>query len=138
MWETIRLGQTISGADLNEATAKLHLIAVDIMRQIERFDLVLTPTLSSPPIPLGRLDTATGDLRAFLGKVFAFAPFTSLFNVTGQPAITLPVHQSEDGLPIGIQFAAMPGREDLLLQIASQMERRFDWGRRQEALIQAI
>jgi amidase len=63
-------------------------------------------------------------------RAFIDACFTAIFNATGQPAISLPLHESEDGLPIGAQFVAPLGREDLLLRIASQLERAVPWAER--------
>ena len=138
VWQALELGNAISGAELNLATASLHLIAGDILRQMAGLDLLLSPTLARPPIPTGSLDTNTDDLSAFLAGVFAFAPFTSIYNATGQPAISLPVDADGDGLPVGVQFAAAPGREDHLLQIGRQMEQRFPWRDRQHALIRSL
>ncbi|MCY6380362.1 amidase [Hoeflea prorocentri] len=138
VWQALELGNAISGAELNLATASLHLIAGDILREMAGLDLILSPTIARPPIQTGSLDTNTDDLSAFLARVFAFAPFTSIYNATGQPAISLPVDADGDGLPVGVQFAAEPGREDQLLQIGWQMEHRFPWRDRQLALIRSL
>lgn len=138
VWQALELGNTMSGAELNLATASMHLIAGDILRQMAGLDLILSPTLARPPIPTGSLDTNTDDLSAFLAGVFSFAPFTSIYNATGQPAISLPVDADSEALPVGVQFAAAPGREDHLLQIGWQMEQRFPWRDRQLALIRSL
>jgi amidase len=83
------------------------------------YDLLLTPTLAAPPPPLGRfLDPATA-----LDRAARLSPFTAALNVSGEPAISLPLWRDGDGLPIGVQLAAPLGREDLLLAIAAQLER---------------
>ena len=93
----------------------------------EGFDLLLTPTLGAPPPKLGELLNPAGGAAA----VAALVPYTTHFNVTGQPAISLPLHWNEAGLPIGVQLAAPYGREDLLLRIAAQLEQAAPWaGRR--------
>jgi amidase len=85
-------------------------------------DLLLTPTMRRPPVPLGDPDgSATGG---------AGIAFTAPFNISGQPAISLPVHWSEDGLPIGVQLVAAPDREDLLLRVAAALEEAVGWQRR--------
>ncbi len=88
------------------------------------FDLLLTPTMAAPPAPLG---TVRGDDPE--GAVFAATPyvaFTVPFNVTGQPAISVPLHWA-DGLPVGVQLVAASGREDLLLRVAAQLEAARPW-----------
>ncbi|HEY5172370.1 MAG TPA: amidase family protein, partial [Acidimicrobiia bacterium] len=90
------------------------------------FDLLLTPTLAEPPPQLGDLtDPETGGSR-----LLPFVLFTAPFNVTGQPAMSVPLASSASGLPIGIQLVGAPFREDLLLRMAAQLERERPWGGR--------
>src|SRR5438132_2622494 len=94
------------------------------------FDLLLTPTLAEPPPPLGEFSARPGDpLRGFR-RALPFVTFTSPFNITGQPAISLPLHWNGDGLPIGVQLAAAYGREDLLIRVAAQPEQTRPWAAR--------
>lgn len=90
------------------------------------FDLLLTPTTSAPPPVLGYFRTSDDPFDT-LAKAAAFSTFTSVFNATGQPAISLPVHQGEHGLPIGVQLVAAYGREDILIRIAAQVEQATNW-----------
>jgi amidase len=90
------------------------------------FDLLVCPVLNGPPPPLGWL---TDPLEG-LGRVTAIMQFTAQFNVTGQPAISLPLSWNDDGLPIGVQLVAPFGREDLLVRIASQLEVAAPWADR--------
>lgn len=138
VWSALEIGRGLSGGELNAGVARIHLIGGEILRQTGEFDLVLSPTVAAPPLPLGWLDAGEGDIRTFLTKVFAFAPFTSLYNITGQPAISLPLGWSPDGLPIGMQFAAGPGREDLLIRLAGQLEQVCNWNERQIELIDRL
>jgi amidase len=92
----------------------------------EGFDLLLTPTLGAPPPRLGDLT----DPKGGAALVRALVPFTTHFNVTGQPAISLPLHWNGDGLPIGVQLAAAYGREDVLFRVASQLEQARPWADR--------
>jgi amidase len=94
------------------------------------FDLLLTPTLPEPPPPLGSFAPAPGDPLAGFSRGGAFVVFTLPFNLTGQPAISLPLHWSPEGLPIGVQLVAAYGREDLLLRVASQLEAARPWSER--------
>jgi amidase len=90
------------------------------------FDLLLSPTLGGPPPRLGELmDPADGG-----AKITALVPYTTHFNVTGQPAISLPMHWNDAGLPIGVQLAAAYGREDVLFRIAAQLEQAQPWSHR--------
>lgn len=91
------------------------------------WDLLLTPTLAAPPLALGAM--ANNPEQPFAPLVVAgqFVPFTPPFNMSGQPAISLPLHWSADGLPIGVQLVAAYGREDLLVRVAGQLERAAPW-----------
>ncbi|MEA2387776.1 MAG: amidase [Thermoleophilaceae bacterium] len=91
-------------------------------------DVLLTPTLAQPPIVLGSLDPDPGEpALTMLDKAGDFTPFTPPINVTGQPAISLPLHQSADGLPIGVQLVGPPAGEELLLSLAAQLEEAAPW-----------
>ena len=97
------------------------------------FDLLVTPAVNGPPPPLGFLD-ADGDLKASAQRVREFMPYTAQFNVTGQPAVSLPLHTSDTGLPMGVQLVAAYGREDLLLRVAAQLEQAAPWADRRPAV----
>jgi amidase len=91
-------------------------------------DLLLTPTVGAPPPELGWF---TGDGPEHEGgRIVSFIPYTAQFNMTGQPAISLPLHWTPDGLPVGVQLVAAYGREDLLVQVASQLEQAAPWAHR--------
>ena len=91
-------------------------------------DLLVTPTLGAPPPELGWF-TADGP-KAEGRRIVSFIPYTAQFNMTGQPAVSLPVHRTPGGLPVGVQFVAAYGREDLLVQVASQIELAAPWAER--------
>jgi amidase len=91
-------------------------------------DLLLTPTLGAPPPELGWF-TASGPQEEGR-RIASFIPYTAQFNMTGQPAVSLPLHWTPDGLPVGIQLVAGYGREDTLVQVASQLERAAPWADR--------
>jgi amidase len=91
-------------------------------------DLLVTPTVGAPPPELGWF-TAAGPEQE-LRRIGSFAPYTSQFNVTGQPAVSLPLHWTPDGLPVGVQLVAGYGREDLLVRVASQLEQAAPWADR--------
>jgi amidase len=99
------------------------------------FDLLLTPTMGEPPPPLGSFDDSGPDPMAAFERAFLSGCFTAAFNATGQPAISLPLHWSEAGLPIGVQLVAPLGREDVLLRVASQLEQAVPWADRVPTLL---
>jgi amidase len=120
-------------------SARDYVLAYDYVRTASRrimslwneYDLLLTPTLAQPPLEIGALRPDEGeDPLTMLSKSSAFVPFTPAFNVTGQPAISLPLHQSAEGLPIGVQLVGAPAREDLLLSLSAQLEQARPWGGR--------
>jgi amidase len=91
----------------------------------EDHDLLLTPTLGAPPPELGWF-TAAGPKEEG-PRIASFIPYTAQFNMSGQPAISLPLHMTPDGLPVGVQLAAAYGREDILIRVASQLEQAAPW-----------
>lgn len=88
-------------------------------------DLLLSPTVGAPPPELGWFTAAGPDREG--PRIASFSPYTSQLNMTGQPAISLPLHWTPEGLPVGVQLAAPYGREDLLVRVASQLERAAPW-----------
>ncbi|WP_067420986.1 amidase family protein [Carbonactinospora thermoautotrophica] len=96
------------------------------------YDAILTPTLAQPPVGVGELRDDADPARDFENQK-RFTPFTSVYNVTGQPAITLPLHWSEEGLPIGVMLAGRPAEEELLLSLAAQLEAARPWHTRKPA-----
>ncbi|MFI6518448.1 amidase [Spirillospora sp. NPDC050679] len=95
-------------------------------------DLLVTPTLALPPRPHGtfRYDDPQQTVRGWLEGIFAFGPFTMLFNATGQPAMSLPLGQTATGLPVGVQLVAPYGREDTLFRVAARLEEALPWAHR--------
>ncbi len=93
----------------------------------EQFDVLVTPTLGAPPPEIGWLVPSEDDPINALSRVVNLVPFTPPFNMTGQPAISLPLHWTPDGLPVGVQLVAAWGREDQLIALASQLEQARPW-----------
>src|SRR3954452_8984041 len=93
------------------------------------YDLLVTPTVGAPPPELGWFTGAGPEEEG--RRINSFIPYTAQFNVTGQPAISLPLHWTEEGLPVGVQLVAAYGREDLLVRVAAALEEAAPWsGRR--------
>jgi amidase len=117
-------------------TATQYLEAVEAVQTASRraaawwdegWDLLLTPTLCEPPPRLGGFKPTSDDPFAPAARALAICTFTMPLNFTGQPAISLPLHWNEAGLPIGVQLAAAYGREDLLIRVAAQLEQARPW-----------
>lgn len=98
------------------------------------FDILVTPTISIPPPKLGYLKASGADSAEVVDRVMQMIPFTVPFNLTGQPAMSLPLHWNDDGLPIGVQLAAAYGREDVLIRLGSQLEEVLPWREHRPAL----
>lgn len=124
-------------AELGRATpVATYLEQVDFVHRFGRrmaawwgsgFDLLLTPTTAEPAPRIGEFEqTPDQPLRPFL-RAAPFGPFTFPINMTGQPAISLPAHLTESGLPVGAMLVAATGREDLLLRVAAQLEEALPW-----------
>ncbi|GAA3284462.1 amidase [Streptomyces lavendulae subsp. lavendulae] len=130
-------GQQVSGTEFVHALAMRNGVARAIGRYFTGHDLLLTPTLPELPVPLGTYaEGAEGaDGLGWLRQLFHRSPFTAAFNVAGTPAMSVPLETDPaTGLPIGIQFAAGHGREDLLFRLAGQLERAAPWARRTPAV----
>lgn len=134
-WALVEMGRQFSGAQYLAAVAWLQSWARRVQSWwAEGFDILLTPTVAEPPPPLGEFVTTPDNPLGSLFRAAALVPFTPPFNVTGQPAISLPLHWSSDGLPIGSQLVAGYGREDLLFRVASQLETAKPWSSRHPAV----
>jgi amidase len=121
-------GRELSARDLATALSTLTRFERSVIRQFSRFDAVITPALALTPRPVGWYDAVDAE-RNFEQQV-QYTPFTSFANVSGLPAITLPVAVTDAGLPMGVQVIGRPGGEHTLLAIGAQLERRFAWQRR--------
>ena len=121
------IGHDRTAADLVRATWTMHGVGRDIAPFFETHDVLLSPVVATPPPPLGVLDPTTEDLNGYLTAVFNFIPFTSLANIAGVPAMSVPWDRNADNLPVGIHFTAGYGREDVLFRLAGQLERAHPW-----------
>jgi amidase len=129
-WALMEAGKQESAAEYLVAVDTHQLMSRMTAGAYEDFDLLLTPTMGEPPTPLGTFDDSGPDPMDAIHRAERTAGFAALFNATGQPAISLPLHWTDEGLPIGVQLAAPLGREDLLLRIAAQLEQARPWAER--------
>ncbi|MET0143825.1 MAG: amidase [Ilumatobacteraceae bacterium] len=130
-WIQIRHADRVSAFDLAAAQAASQTFRRNVQQWwADGWDLLLTPTLAEPPPLLHEFEPVDGDPSSPMRRAGRFAPFTPAFNMSGQPAISLPLHWNRAGLPIGVQLVAAYGREDILLRVAAQLELAHPWADR--------
>jgi Asp-tRNA(Asn)/Glu-tRNA(Gln) amidotransferase A subunit family amidase len=112
------------------AIQTIHAIGRQISSVFETYDVVMSSTLAQLPVTLGHMNTNAPDLSGYAEKLYSFMPNTQPFNVSGSPAMSVPLAWSPDGLPIGIQFAARNGGEATLFRLAGQLEKARPWAQR--------
>jgi len=130
---TVEYGRSLTAPQFAAAMQVIHRTGRAVARFHETYDVMLTPTLVSPPVPIGWLDTVNLDGATFAERFSRFWGFTNLQNATGQPAISLPLHMTAAGLPVGVQFVGRFGDDLLLLQLAAQLEQAEPWSDRRPA-----
>ena len=123
----IELGRKRSAPEYLLAVQTLQIFARRIAQFMNDYDLLLTPVLAEPPVPLGTFDATPEDAMAGMKRSGSFSPFTAIQNMTGQPAMSVPLYWNEAGLPIGVQFAARYGDEATLFRLAAQLEAARPW-----------
>ncbi|MEX2527318.1 MAG: amidase [Gemmatimonadota bacterium] len=157
-WALGLLGRSLSAGELSTALRTLHRTSLPAAQLVEDFDLLLTPTLASPPVKLGvvapkpmerlvlkvagRLRAggalkSAGMLKQLAGEAFRFTPYTPVFNVTGHPAMSVPLHWTDGGLPVGMHFVSRFGDEATLLRLAGQLETVRPWAARRPPFLPA-
>jgi len=134
-WHLYQQGLGFTSVDLLAANAMLQAHARGIIAGLwSNHDVVLTPALAKRPVRIGEIDTCGEDPAREFRKAGEFTPYTALFNVTGQPAISLPLYQGDDGLPLAVQLAGPPAGEATLLSLAAQLEQARPWADRRPEL----
>jgi amidase len=131
-------GKSLTASDLYRAEDVMNRVSRKVAGFFESYDVLLTPTIARRTLPIGDalLNGSASDLTAekWVRQIFTYAPFTSLFNTTGQPAISLPLEQDSDGLPVGMQFVARYGEEATLFRLAASLEQAKPWKDRRPAI----
>ncbi|TDE39841.1 amidase [Antarcticimicrobium sediminis] len=126
-WNAVAHAATLDADAYPAAISVIHMQGRRMAEFHETYDVILSPTLAKPPVPLGPQRTDNPDLEAYGRALAEFSPFTQLFNMTGQPSMSVPLHWSPDNLPIGVMFSARFGEEALLIRLASQLEQAKPW-----------
>jgi len=135
-WAAVDLGKRSTAIDYVRARRALTVATRDMTDVFRRFDVLVLPTTAELPVRIGQIDgrTAAFNLDRWNADSYGYAPYTEIFNATGQPAISLPLAMSNSGLPIGIQLAAPLGQDARLLSLAAWFEREMPWSGRLAAL----
>ena len=131
-WACVQDGLRFTAVDLLAAQAQHNTVTGSVAPFFQQYDVLVTPTLAELPATLGLLDQNKAGMSAFdwTRQVFNYCPFTPLFNTTGQPAMSLPLNWSDDGLPIGVQIVGRFGDEATLIRLAAQLEQAMPWATR--------
>lgn len=125
-WATAEAGRNTTSVAYSRAIASVHQIGLIMATFLENRDVVLSPTLAKPPVPLGVL-SLTHDLATWGREVGAFSPYTALYNITGQPSMSIPLSWNAEGLPIGVMFSGRFGEDAVLFRLAAQLEKAQPW-----------
>lgn len=133
-WANYQEGKKATGHAYVSAIQNIHAFGRTMAKLFEKYDVLLLSTLGRVPPPLGYMNTNAADLSNYGERLYTFMPNTQPFNVSGQPAMSVPLSWSEEGLPIGIQFAARAGDEATLYRLAAQLEQARPWKHRRPAL----
>jgi amidase len=135
-WAIFSMIQKLGSIDSMAANVALQSFARRLVSFLHPYDALLTPALAERPLPIGSLDTNAPDPMATFTRSGVFTPFTPIFNATGQPGISLPLYEGEDGLPLAVQIVGRPAGEAQLLALAAQLEHAQPWSQRRPALAQ--
>lgn len=133
-WAMAEIGRAMPASDYLDAVLAMHKLGREFAAYHQRYDVLLTPTNATEPVPVGWLDTRLKDLSVFRDRMNAFGGYTAIFNMTGQPAMSVPLAWSKAGLPLGMQFIAEFGREDVLFRLAGQLEKAQPWFNKRPSL----
>ncbi len=133
-WDCVEMAAALSVEDYPAAINVFHRHGRAMAGFHQTYDLLLSPTLALPPPKLGPLHMNSADIETFKQSIAAMSPFTPMLNMSGAPSMSLPLHWSDQGLPIGVMVSAGFGHEDLLLQLAAQLEAAQPWWDRRPSL----
>ena len=138
-WALAETGRGHSAAEYLTSVGYAQLVNRHVIGWWQDYDLLLTPTMAQPPAPIGAIGDGSTDDDPMepMRRAIAYGVFTAGFNSTGQPAISLPLGQGDEGLPIGVQLVSDLGREDLLIRVASQLEQSDPWAERRPPVFAA-
>jgi amidase len=133
-WAALKGGRRVTGEEALYSLQERRMLSRGVLALFETFDVYLTPVLGTPPAPIGYIDpmqVSPRDIGRRNGELF---PFPAPFNFTGQPSISLPLWQTDDGLPVGMMFTARYADEATLFRLAAQLEKECPWKNRRPGI----
>ena len=134
-WAIYSMVRKMSPIEEGAAAVRLQQFSRRLVSFLLPYDALLTPALAERPLPIGTLNTAAPEPMETFTRSAMFTPFTPIFNATGQPAISLPLFEGEDGLPLGVQLAGRPAAEGTLLALATQLQEAVPWAQRRPQML---
>ncbi|MCW3026818.1 MAG: amidase [Solirubrobacterales bacterium] len=137
-WAIFSMVKKLGAVENMAAVVQLQSHTRRLVSFLEPYDALLTPALAERPLPLGTLDTAAPEPMSTFTRSGLFTPFTPVFNASGQPGISLPLYEGEDGLPLGVQIVGRPAGEGALLALAAQLEEARPWAQRRAPLAEQV
>jgi amidase len=137
-WAIFSMISKLGTIEAQSAAVRLQAYARRLVSWLADYDALLTPALAERPLPLGTLDTAAEDPMSTFTRSGLFTPFTPVFNASGQPGISLPLFEGDDGLPLGVQIVGSPAGEERLLALSSQLEAAHPWAARRAPVGQTV
>ena len=132
-WAMMQAGMKVTSVAYSRAITILHQVGLVMARFHQSYDVILSPTLAKPPVPLGTLSLSQPTM-SWWKEITEFSPFTALYNATGQPSMSVPLHWTADGLPVGVLFSSRFGEDATLFRLAAQLERAQPWAGRKPPL----
>jgi Asp-tRNA(Asn)/Glu-tRNA(Gln) amidotransferase A subunit family amidase len=138
VYATAKLGEAVTAESYVLATQAAHRLGRQMARFHETYDVLLTPALATPPVRLGWLDMMMDDVHEYWRRIAHFTPFSVWFNLTGQPAMTLPMGHNSAGLPLSIQMVGRHGDEATLFRLAAQIETARPWAQNVPAMVERL
>ena len=137
-WAIFSMVRKMNAVEGMGAAVQLQGFARRLVSFLDPYDALLTPALAERPLPLGTLDTAAEEPMSTFTRSGLFTPFTPVINATGQPAISLPLFEGDDGLPLGVQIVGRPAGEAALLALATQIEEAHPWAERRAPVAEGV
>ena len=126
-WRTAQMGRTYTAERYATALIRIHEASRVAAQFHQTYDAYVCPVLAKPPLELGILRLSNPDFGTYVMTLLGFSPFTAYANMTGQPAMSLPLHWTKTGLPVGVMVTAAFGAEELLFSLAGQVEQAKPW-----------
>lgn len=125
-WAMMQAGTKVTSVAYSRAITVIHQIGLAMAKFHQRYDVILSPTLAKPPVPLGTLSLSQPTMN-WWKEITEFSPYTALYNASGQPSMSVPLHWTADGLPVGVLFSSPFGEDGTLIRLAAQLETAKPW-----------